>query len=92
MIVPTMGATDATPTGAPRMYDDLAGWFHLLTAPEEYAEEAELMLRLLREEAVGPVETMLELGSGGGDTVLHLRDHVRLTLTDVAPRMLDVSA
>jgi hypothetical protein len=24
----------------PRLYTDLAGWFHLLTAPEEYDEEA----------------------------------------------------
>jgi hypothetical protein len=92
MIVPTMGAADATPARTPRMYDDLAGWFHLLTAPEEYAEEASLMLGLLREEAVGPVETLLELGSGGGDTASHLREHVRLTLTDVAPRMLDMSS
>ena len=25
----------------PRMYTDLADWFHLLTPPEEYAEEAD---------------------------------------------------
>ena len=25
----------------PRLYTDLAGWFHLLTAPEDYAEEAD---------------------------------------------------
>lgn len=82
---------DVIPTRIPRMYDELAGWFHLLTAPEEYAEEAGLILGLLREEAVGPVATMLELGSGGGNTASHLREHVRLTLTDVAPRMLDLS-
>ena len=23
-----------------RLYSDLAGWFHLLTAPEDYADEA----------------------------------------------------
>jgi hypothetical protein len=25
----------------PKLYSDFAQWFHLLTAPEDYAEEAE---------------------------------------------------
>jgi SAM-dependent methyltransferase len=86
--VPTPG--DAPGDGL-RLYDELADWFHLLTAPEEYADEAELVLRLLREHAVGPVETLLELGSGGGNTASHLRADLRLTLTDIAPAMLDLS-
>ena len=28
----------------PRLYADLAGWYHLLTAPADYAEEAEIYL------------------------------------------------
>jgi SAM-dependent methyltransferase len=73
------------------MYDELAGWFHLLTAPEEYRDEASLFLDLLREHVAGDVETLLELGSGGGNTASHLREHLRLTLTDIAPAMLDLS-
>lgn len=74
-----------------RMYDELASWFHLLTAPEEYADEAEVILRLMREHVDGPLETLLELGSGGGNTASHLRGHVQLTLTDIAPAMLELS-
>jgi SAM-dependent methyltransferase len=83
--------TDDTGGDGLVMYDELADWFHLLTAPEEYADEAALFLDLLREHVDGPLETMLELGSGGGNTASHLRAHVRLTLTDVAPAMLDLS-
>jgi SAM-dependent methyltransferase len=74
-----------------RMYDEFAGWFHLLTAPAEYAGEAAFILDLLRAHVDGPLETLLELGSGGGNTASHLRAHLRLTLTDIAPAMLDLS-
>jgi hypothetical protein len=52
----------------PRLYAELASWFHLLTAPPDYEEEAELYRQLLVEREDGCVETMLELGSGGGNT------------------------
>ena len=71
-----------TPGDGLRLYDELAGWFHLLTAPEEYADEAAFILDLLREHVDGPLATLLELGSGGGNTASHLRAHLRLTLTD----------
>jgi ubiquinone/menaquinone biosynthesis C-methylase UbiE len=73
------------------MYDELADWFHLLTAPAEYADEAAFVQHLLRMNVAGPLETLLELGSGGGNTASHLRAHLRLTLTDTAPAMLDLS-
>jgi hypothetical protein len=82
---------DAVPASDLHMYDDLADWFHLLTAPEEYADEAELILGLLREHVDGPLETLLELGSGGGNTASHLTADLRLTLADLAPRMLELS-
>lgn len=73
------------------LYDELADWFHLLTAPADYAEEAGAILDLLRENVEGRFETLLELGSGGGNTASHLRAHLRLTLTDIAPAMLEAS-
>lgn len=75
--------------GEPRLYRGLASWFHLLTAPEEYREEAELYRRLLTES--GPVRTVLELGSGGGNNASHLKAHFELTLTDLSEDMLAVS-
>ena len=80
-----------TPGDGLLMYEELADWFHLLTAPAEYADEAAFVHHLLRTNVAGPLETLLELGSGGGNTASHLRAHLRLTLTDIAPAMLDLS-
>lgn len=79
------------PGTGPLLYAELADWFHLLTAPEEYADEAGVILGLLQAAVDGPLETLLELGSGGGNTASHLRAHLRLTLSDLAPAMLDLS-
>ena len=74
------------------MYGDLAPWFHLLTPPEDYADEATFTLGLLRGHVVGPLETLLELGAGGGNMASHLKGAMRLTLTDLSARMLELSA
>ena len=73
------------------MYDELAGWWPLLSAPAVYAEEAELYRRLLVEAADRPPVTVLELGSGGGNNASHLKAHFQLTLVDLSPGMLAVS-
>jgi SAM-dependent methyltransferase len=78
-------------TEGPRLYGELASWFHLLTAPEEYAEEAERYRTLLVEGSNGPVKTVLELGSGGGNNAWHLKAHFAMTLTDLSPDMLAIS-
>jgi SAM-dependent methyltransferase len=75
----------------PRLYEELAPWFHLLTSPSHYAEEAELYGRLMVEKADGPVSTVLELGSGGGNNASHLKRHFTLTLVDRSPEMLELS-
>ncbi|HEX5825455.1 MAG TPA: class I SAM-dependent methyltransferase [Candidatus Limnocylindrales bacterium] len=75
----------------PTIYGDLAPWFHLLTPPEHYEDDAAAVLGFLRERVEGPLETLLELGSGGGNTASHLREHLRLTLTDLSPQMLELS-
>lgn len=75
----------------PKLYRELASWFHLLTAPEEYAEEAERYRRLITEGSERPPETVLELGSGGGNNASHMKAHFDLTLVDRSPEMLDVS-
>jgi hypothetical protein len=73
------------------MYSELAPWFHLLTAPEDYGQEAEDYRLAIVEAADGPVETLLELGSGGGNNASHLKHHFRCTLTDLSPEMLVLS-
>ncbi|MGK2966373.1 MAG: class I SAM-dependent methyltransferase [Tepidiformaceae bacterium] len=74
----------------PRMYTDLAEWFHLLTAPEEYAEEAAIYADLLVSGERAP-RTVLELGSGGGNNASHLKGRFEMTLVDLSPPMLDLS-
>src|ERR671911_1342793 len=75
----------------PKMYGELAGWWPLLSAPAAYAEEAEIYRRLLATAGDRAPETVLELGSGGGNNASHLKAHFRLTLVDRSPQMLDVS-
>ncbi|MGI8927119.1 MAG: class I SAM-dependent methyltransferase [Tepidiformaceae bacterium] len=77
--------------GLPRMYTDLAGWFHLLTAPADYAEEAARYMALLRGACEGEVATLLELGSGGGNNASHYKSGVKATLVDLSPGMLELS-
>ncbi len=75
----------------PRLYDEFADWYHLLTHPSEYDEEAAFYWRVFTEALDTPPRTLLELGSGGGNMASHYKQHVRATLTDVSPRMLDIS-
>ena len=74
-----------------KLYGELADWFHLLTPPAEYADEAAHILGLLRGAVRPPLETLLELGSGGGNTASHLKHDLRLTLSDLSPAMLELS-
>jgi SAM-dependent methyltransferase len=73
----------------PKLYDDLAVWWPLLSAPAEYAQEAGFYRQIL-EDACHP-RTVLELGSGGGNNASHLKRHFSLTLVDRSSGMLAVS-
>jgi SAM-dependent methyltransferase len=75
----------------PRLYTEFADWYDLLTAPAEHAEEADLFLRALTDAAGSPPRTLLELGSGAGNTAAHLKRHLQATLVDLSPQMLAVS-
>jgi len=70
----------------PKLYSELSSWFHLLSSPPDYAEEAEFARSLM-----GDVETVLELGSGGGNNASHLKAHFKLTLVDLSNGMLELS-
>jgi SAM-dependent methyltransferase len=75
----------------PRLYDDLAAWWPLLSNPDDYATEAAFYWCCITEASRIPVRTMLELGSGGGNNASHLKARCELTLVDVSPAMLRVS-
>jgi RimJ/RimL family protein N-acetyltransferase len=76
---------------SPRLYSELAGWFHLLTAPAEYAEEAAAYRDALRRASPTRLRTLLELGSGGGNNAFHLKRDFECTLSDLSPAMLETS-
>ena len=76
----------------PRLYTDLASWWPLLSPPEHYEEEAEAIIGFLRDTLGKVPATLLELGSGGGNSASYLKRHATMTLVDLAPDMLAVSS
>jgi SAM-dependent methyltransferase len=76
----------------PRLYGEFAQWFHLLTAPSEYAEEAAVYYRTILSACLFKPETLLELGSGGGKSASHLKIFFHMTLVDISPDMLEISS
>jgi SAM-dependent methyltransferase len=73
------------------MYSDLAPWFHLLTHPSDYEDEAAFVARVVDDVGDGTSRTLLELGSGGGNNASHLKARFECTLTDLSPEMLALS-
>jgi SAM-dependent methyltransferase len=81
----------AKSTSQPKLYTSLADWFHLLTAPEDYAKEARFYRETLIDACERGTRTVLELGSGGGNNASHMKKHFTMTLTDLSPQMLKLS-
>jgi ubiquinone/menaquinone biosynthesis C-methylase UbiE len=78
-------------TELPKLYRELADWWPLLSSPQEYAEEAEWYRGAILSASHSKVQTLLELGSGGGNNASHLKRHFQMTLVDLSPAMLTVS-
>ncbi len=67
------------------MYGELATWFHLITAPVDYEEEAEFYRQTLIDACDQPPKTVIELGSGGGNNASHMKARFQMTLVDLRP-------
>lgn len=74
-----------------QMYGALAEWYPLITAAQDYGEEADHFIRLVDAARDGPADTLLELGAGAGHLASHLTGRFSCTLTDLSPDMLDIS-
>jgi len=72
----------------PRLYADLATWWPLMSAPGDYAEEAALYRDALVDAAIRNSVTCLELGSGGGNNALFLKERFTMTLVEPSEGML----
>ena len=88
---PTASSADAAGGEGPRLYRDLADWYPLLTPVGDYAEEAAFYRRLFETHCQRPPRSLLDLGSGGGHNVAHLKATLTCTLVDLAPAMLALS-
>jgi len=75
----------------PRLYDDFASWWPLLSASEDYVEEAAIYRETIVSASGMPPKTLLELGSGGGNNASHLKAHFTMTLVDISNGMLSMS-
>lgn len=71
-----------------KLYSELADWYLLLTAPEDYEEEAGWYAKVLREHAKREVRTVLELGCGPGANASFMKQWFQMTLVDLSPDML----
>jgi SAM-dependent methyltransferase len=72
-------------------YSELAPFWPLVSPVEEYADEAAWIAHAIAGRAPS-ARTLLELGSGGGHNAFHLKSRYALTLTDLSPAMLELSA
>jgi SAM-dependent methyltransferase len=74
-----------------KLYDELADWWPAFSNPSGYRREVAHFMRVLRASTKPAPKTVLELGSGGGNSAFHLKKHFAMTLVDKSPRMLRVS-
>ena len=74
-----------------KLYTELAPWWPLVSPPSEYAIEAAGYRQRLEENAEPPLDTVLELGCGGGNNASFLKRRFAMTLSDASAEMLAVS-
>ena len=74
------------------LYEELASWWPLVSAPSDYAEAAAIYAGVLQQNCRPSPQTLLELGSGSGNNAAHLKHVFRsVTLVDISAGMLEVS-
>ncbi len=71
-----------------RMYHELAHLWTLISAPEDYAAEAEHWRAALRDKLGPGRHHVLELGVGGGNNLSHLTGDFDATAVDISESML----
>ena len=72
-----------------RMYSEFAHLWPLISAPEDYANEARYWRDVLRAKLAPGRHRILELGVGGGNNLSHLTGEFDAVAVDLSPQMLD---
>jgi SAM-dependent methyltransferase len=73
----------------PRMYTEFAPYWTLITAPEDYEEEARHWREALRVKLGPGRHCLLELGVGGGNNLSYLTGEFDAVAVDLSPEMLE---
>lgn len=80
------------PSPSPRLYDQLADLWPLLSPPEDHAAEAELIAEVLTAHGCGAPgrrrPAIVEFGAGGGHTLHHLAGRFDAVAVDLSEPML----
>jgi SAM-dependent methyltransferase len=72
-----------------KLYSELAEWWPLMSDPADYEEEATFYFNAMQEAATGRIDTVLELGAGGGNNASFMKHRVKeLVLVDLSDGML----
>ncbi len=74
-----------------RLYDDLAWTWPIISPPEEYIDETEEMIGLIRKYARIPVKRVINFGCGGGHNDHTLKQHFHVTGVDISENMLSLA-
>lgn len=80
---------DEAPYPLPRLYTELAQYWTLVSAAEDYAEEAGYWRRAIRARLGPGRHGVLELGVGGGNNMSHLTGDFEFTAVDASAAMLE---
>ena len=75
----------------PKLYEELASWWPLMSSPADYEEEAAFYGARWPAACAHPLRTLLELGSGGGNNASHLKAQFEMVLVEPSAGMLAVS-
>ncbi len=72
-------------------YNDLAWTDQIISGPDDYAEETELLVKAIKEHASCEIKTLLHLGCGAGFNDNIFKRHFKVTGVDISHGMLDVA-
>jgi SAM-dependent methyltransferase len=75
----------------PKLYDELASWWPVMSPPADYEEEAAFYANTLAAACDRPPRLVLELGSGGGNNASHMKARFAMVLVEPSPGMLALS-
>lgn len=78
----------ALPRGQGRLYNDLAWIWPIVCPIEDYIEEAQEFRQLIKEYSSADVETVLDLGCGGGNVDFTLKKWFNITGVDASESMI----